>query len=344
MIRWILALAATAALAHASESAQLTVYMYSEYIDPAIPKQFEQATGTAVRVDVYEAQEEMLAKLRAGGASQYDVIVASDVVVPTLIKLGLVRKLDQARIPHRQNVDEQFLDPEFDPGNAYSWPYQWGTVGLMFRKGVVDPKHLTWATVFDPALQPGPFVLMDEMRTQLALALHHLRKPMNSRAPADLKAAGELLIATKHRHKCLGFDGGVGGKNKVLSGEAALAVVYNGDAVRAMAENDQVDFVVPEDGGLIAVDNLLICSGAPNPDAAHAFIDYILDAKVGAQLSVFNHYATPNKASRELMPKPELANYAIYPPERIMRVLEYLQDVGADSKLYDEVWTAVKSR
>ncbi|MBA2481021.1 MAG: spermidine/putrescine ABC transporter substrate-binding protein [Planctomycetes bacterium] len=329
---------------HAADGKQITVYMYSEYIDPAIPKQFEQATGIAVRIDVYEAQEEMLAKLRAGGAAQYDVVVASDVIVPAMITLGLVRRLDQAKIPNRANVDAQFVDPEFDIGNVYSWPYQWGTVGLLYKKGAVDPKMVSWGAVFDPVQQPGPFVLMDEMRTQLALALHHLGKPMNSRSPADLKAAGDLLITAKHSRKCLGFDGGVGAKNKVMAGEATIAVVYNGDAVRAMAEDPQLDFIVPSEGGVIAVDNLLISSGAPNPDGAHAFIDYILDAKVGAQLSLFNHYATPNRVSRELLPKPELANYAIYPPERVMRVLQYLEDLGPATKLYDEVWTAVKSR
>ncbi|MBA3708957.1 MAG: spermidine/putrescine ABC transporter substrate-binding protein [Planctomycetes bacterium] len=325
-------------------ASEITVYMYSEYIDPAIAKEFEQTTGITVRIDVYEAQEEMLAKMRSGGSSEYDVVVASDVIVPSLIKLGLVRELDQAKIPHRSNVADEFLDPEFDPGNAYSWPYQWGTVGLAFRKGTVDPRTVTWGAIFDPALQPGPFMMMDEMRTQMAIALLHLRKSMNAHAAADLKAAGDLLIATKKSGKCLGFAGGVAGLEKVLAGEAALAVVYNGDAVRAMSKQANLDFVVPDDGGVIAVDNLLVCAKAPNPDGAHAFIDYLLDARIGAQLSAFNHYGTPNKASRELLPKSELANYAIYPPERVMRKLEYLQDVGADAKLYDEVWTAVKSR
>jgi spermidine/putrescine transport system substrate-binding protein len=323
----------------------VTVYMYSEYIDPEIPKQFEKLTGQKVVIDVYEAQEEMLAKMRAGGASQYDVVVASDVVVQPLIQLGLVRKLEPAKIPNAKNVAERFRDPVFDRANAYSWPYQWGTVGLMYRKDAV-PGAVSWALIFDPAKQPGPFVLMDEMRSQLGVALKAAGKPMSTREAADLKAAGELLVAAKGSAKCLGFDGGVGGKNKVMAGEAAVAVVYNGDAVKAMVENPDapVAFAVPVEGTLLAVDNMLISAKAPNPDGAHAFIDYILDAKVGAQLSNFNRYATPNQASMPYITKADANNPAIYPPAELLGKMASLEDVGDAAKLYDEVWTSVKSR
>jgi spermidine/putrescine transport system substrate-binding protein len=111
-----------------------------------------------------------------------------------------------------------------------------------------------------------------------------------------------------------------------------------------MADNAEVAFAVPVEGTLLAVDNMLVPAQAPHPEAAHAFIDFILDAKVGAQLSNFNRYATPNKASMPFISKPDAANAAIYPPEELLKKLGSLQDVGADSKLYDEVWTAVKSR
>jgi spermidine/putrescine transport system substrate-binding protein len=342
-MRCLVLIALCAFSATAASAAEVRVYMYSEYIDPEIPKQFEKLTGTKVVIDVYEAQEEMLAKLRAGGASQYDVVVASDVVVQPLIKLHLVRKLDPKLIPNAANVAAMFRDPAFDRGNLYSWPYQWGTVGLMYRKDAVKGP-VSWNLIFDAARQPGPFVLMDEMRSQIGVALKVLGRPMNSREPADLKSAGDLLLTAKGSSKCLGFSGGVDGKNKVMAGEATVAVVYNGDAVKAMAENQDVAFAVPVEGSIVAVDNLLVCVAAPHPEAAHAFIDYILDAKVGAQLSNFNRYATPNQAALPFIAPADAANPAIYPPADLTRKLSSLEDVGADSRLYDEVWTAVKSR
>ncbi len=345
LIPLALAGALLAAAAGRTEGADraITVYMYSEYIDPAIAKNFEARTGIHVTVDVYEAQEEMLAKMRAGGSAQYDVLVASDVVVAPLVALKLVRALDPVLLTHRNNLDPRWRSPVFDPQDQYCVPYQWGTVGLMYRADRVKPP-VSWAMVFDPAKSVGPFVLMDEQRSQMAVALRYLGKPLNSRAPQEVAAAGKLLASAKASPDCLGFDGGVAGKNKVLSGEAALAVVYNGDAVKAMSEAKDVAFAVPSEGTMVSMDNMLVCAGSHDPQAAEAFIDEILDARVGAQLSNFTHYATPNKAALEFILPADRANPAIYPPPAVWPTLASLTDLGSDQRLYDEVWTAVKAR
>jgi spermidine/putrescine transport system substrate-binding protein len=323
----------------------LAVYMYSEYIDPEIPKAFENLTGTKVRIDVYEATEEMMAKLQqAGGVSQYDVVIVSDHAIPVLAKLGLIRALDRTKLPNIKNVSERFRDPPYDPGSRFSVPYQWGTMGLMYRKDKVAAMEPSWAMLFDPTKQPGPFLLIDSMRDMMAAALKYLGLSVNSRNPQELKRAGELILRTKKSPKALGFEGGVGGKNKVVAGEAILAIVYNGDAIRAIDEDKDVDFVLPKEGTIIWVDAMTIPAKAPNPRAAHTFINFILDAKVGAQLSDFNRYATPNAASLPLVSKADRENPGIYPPDEMVKKMEYLQDVGKDTRLYDEVWTAIKAR
>lgn len=320
------------------------VYMYSEYIDPKMPDEFEKLTGQKCKIDVYESSEEMLAKMQqAGGAGQYDCIVVSDAHVPTLIKLGLVTPLDKSKIPNAKNVDPQFANPPFDPGMKYSLPYQWGTVGLMFNKEKVKG-DISWNLIFDPAKQPGPFVLMDSMRDMLGIGLRYNSYSMNSRSVDEIKKSMQSLMKAKGSKKCLGLEGGVGGKNRVAAGEAALAVVYNGDAVRAIAENSKLDYQVPKEGGIIWVDVMLVPAKAPNADGGHAFINYIMDAKAGAQLSNFNRYPTPNKASLPMINKDDLAMPQIYPPADTMKKLEYLQDVGEDTKLYDEAWTNVKAQ
>lgn len=326
-------------------SKEVVVYMYSEYIDPDMPRQFKQLTGKKLRIDVYESTEDMLAKLQqGGGAGQYDVIVASDVAIPALIKLNLVQPLDLAKIPNAKNVADQFRNTPFDPGHKYGLPYQWGTVGLMYSKSAVKTADVSWSLVFDPAQQPGPFILMDSMRDMLGIALKYQGKSMNTRNPAEVAAAGELLLAAKKSPKFRAFEGGVGGKNSVMNGSAALAVCYNGDALRAVAENDQVAFAVPKEGGIIWVDLMLVSAQAPDREGAHQFMNYILDPKVGAQLSNFMRYATPNAQSLPLIRSEDRQNPGIYPPEQIIQKLEYLQDLDQDTRIYDEVWTTVKSR
>lgn len=319
---------------------KLNLYIWSEYIDPDIIKQFEQKFDCKVNVDLYEDNESMLAKLAGGGTSLYDIIVPSDYIVPVLVKRELVQKLNKDKIPNFSNIDPKFANPSFDQGNQYSMPYQWGTVGIYLRKKPGVQIDETWGLIFDPKKQPGPFILIDSMRESISSALLYSGHNVNETDPAKLKAAKDLLVEAKNRS--IGFDGGVGGKNKVLSKVATMAVVYSGDAVRGMNEDPETYYFVPKEGGELWIDSLLIPAKAPNLNMAEAFINYILDADIGAQLSNFNQYATPNKASKSKINPKDLQNPAIYPTEEIMSKLEGLKDLGADTKLYDEVWTQIK--
>jgi spermidine/putrescine transport system substrate-binding protein len=289
----------------------------------------------------------MMAKLQqAGGVSQYDVVVVSDHAIPVLAKLGLLQPLDPKQIPNLKNISKTFISPPYDKENKFSVPYQWGTIGLMYRKDKIAKIDPTWGLFFDPAKQPGPFVLINSMRDMMAAALKYQGHSVNSRDKEELKAAGKLILQAKKSEKSLGFEGGVGGKNKVVAGDAVLAIVYNGDAIRAMDEDKdkKVDFVLPKEGTVIWVDAMTIPAKSSNPKAAHQFINFILDPKVGAVLSDFNRYATPNAASLPLVNKEDRKNPAIYPSEEMVKKMEYLEDIGKDSALYDEVWTAIKSR
>jgi spermidine/putrescine transport system substrate-binding protein len=348
-MRALTVLLAAAALMLAScskaQKPEVTVYMFSEYTYPELPDEFEQATGIRLRIVPYEATEEMMAKLQqAGGAGQYDVVVMSDHAIAVLSKIGLLQPLDLGQVPNARNVTERFRNPPFDPEGRYSLPYQWGTNGLMYRKDKLPNLEKSWAVVFDPDRQRGPFVLMDSMRDMLGAALKYLGYSVNSTNPDEIKAAGELVLKAKRSGRCLGFEGGVGGKNRVLAGTASVAMVYNGDCVRAMDEDPNVAFMLPKEGSIIWTDAMTVPAQAPHPDYAYKFINFILDPTVGARLSNFNRYATPNEASLPLITPADRANPAIYPSPEEMQTLQYLEDVGADTRLYDEVWTAVKSR
>jgi spermidine/putrescine transport system substrate-binding protein len=340
MKRILAALVALLALGLAQK--ELRLFIWSEYMDPAILEAFSKQTGLRVRVDLYESNEELIAKLQAGGVGQYDVIFPSDFYVPSIIQLKLVQPLDHSKIPNLKNVDDKFKNPPFDPGNRYSAAYQWGTTGLIYRKDRVgEPK--SWAVIFKEP--KAPFILMDSPRQMLGNVLKYLGYSVNTKNPKEVQQAGQVLLQAKRSRYFLGFEGGVGGKNRVVAGAATYAVVYNGDAVKAADENPgKVAFTIPQEGATLWVDSMMIPAKAPNPEGAHRFINFILDPKVGAQLSNFNRYATPNKAALPHINPADRKNPAIYPPGDLMKRLEFILDLGKDNRIYDEVWTAVKSR
>ncbi|HEX4953654.1 MAG TPA: spermidine/putrescine ABC transporter substrate-binding protein [Thermoanaerobaculia bacterium] len=323
---------------------KLVVYMWSEYIDPAIPEAFTKETGIEVKIDVYEATEDMEAKIKQGADSQYDLLVVSDHAVPVLAEQGLLQPLDRGRIPNAGNVADLFVDPPYDRGSRYSLPYQWGTVGVIYRKDKLGEAPLSWSLLFDPAAQKGPFLLIDSMRDMLGVAQKAAGGSVNGRDPALIQAAGERVLKAKKTPRFVGFEGGVGGKNKVLAGSADFAIVYNGDALRGLEEDEGLGFAVPSEGSIVWVDAMVIPKRAPNPDAAHRFIEFLLRPEIGAQLSNFNRYPTPNEAAMPFIAEADRNDPAVYPPPEVMAKLEYLEDVGEATRLYDEVWTAVKAR
>ncbi len=334
--------ATPAAAPAASGPCQLNLFIWSEYIDPEIVKAFEQQNNCKVTIDLYEDNESMMAKLQAGGTSQYDVVVPGNYMVPVMVKLGLLAELRHENIPNLANLDDKFVSPAYDTGNKYSAAYQWGTIGIYLRKKPGKPVTPSWSILFDKSKQYGSFLLMDSIREMLGTVLRYQGKAVNTVNPEELKAAAALLLDAKKRSQ--GFEGGVGGKNKVLGKAIDAAVVYNGDAVRGMADDKETYFFVPDEGGVAWVDNLAVPAKAPHRDVAEKFINFILDAKIGAQLSNFNQYATPNKAAKAFINADDLKNTAIYPPADLMKKLEFVNDVGDANKLYDEVWTQVKSK
>lgn len=335
-----------ALLLHAPvKAAELNVYIWSEYIDPDIVAEFEERHGIKVNLSLYESSDEMLAKLQyAGGISQYDVVVASNMMVPLMTRLKLLQPLKLEKISNRKNLEASFLDPAYDPGTKYSLAYQWGTVGLMYNKAKFPDFEPSWSVIFDRKKEVGTFVLIDEMRDQLGVALIYLGYSANSTNPDEVRRAGKLVLDAKKSPNAQGFEGGVGGKNRVAAETVDMAVVWNGDALRAIGEDeeDRFAYVIPKEGSIVWADMMAIPARAPNPEAAHRFINFILDGEIGARLSTYTEYASPNAAAKQHLDAAALENPVLYPPPSVMKKLEYQREVGEHSRLYDEVWTAVK--
>ena len=330
------------ALSARAEKQTLNLFIWSEYIDPAVVADFEKQFDCKVNIDLYEDVESMLAKVQGGGGSLYDVVVPSDHVVTAMIKLSLLAPLRHANIPNIKNLDPKFTNPPYDRSNKFTIAYQWGTLGVFARQTKDKPLPQSWGGFFDSQQQPGAFLLIDSPRDMIGAALKYKRYSVNATDPKELKEARDLIIATKKRSR--GFDGSVGAKNRVLAKTVKTAIVYSGEGVKGMAEDKETIYFIPKEGSIIWVDNLAVLAKAPHRDLAEKFINFILDPKIGARLSNFIQYSSPNKAALQFIRPEDLKNPAIYPTPEIMARLEFLEDLGAKMRLYDEVWTQVKTK
>lgn len=323
-------------------SKQLNLFIWSEYIDPEIVKSFEQKFDCKVNIDLYEDNESMLAKVQGGGAGLYDIVVPSDNIVPAMVKQKLLAPLRHENIPNLKNLEKKFINPSYDPNNNFSVAYQWGTLGILARRTADKPVPDSWGVLFDEKQKAGSFMLIDSVRDQVGAALKYLGYSVNSTDPKELKAARDLIIAAKKRS--VGFDGSVGVKNKILAKTAQLGIVYSGEGVRAATEDTNLVYVIPKEGSILWVDNLVILSKAPHRDLAEQFLNFILSPEMGAKLSAYTQFSTPNREAKKLMKPEDLANTAVYPSAETMARLEFLTDPGAKIRLYDEVWTQIKAR
>lgn len=338
------ALVLLASVAFAAENT-LHLYIWSEYMGPEIVPNFEAQTGIKVTVDYYETMEDMMAKLQAGGDSQYDLVVPTDYGVPAMIKLGLLQELDHSKIPNMKNLNAKFVNAPYDPNNAHTVAYQWGTLGMMYNKKKIPTDQPSWSVMFDPEKQVGSFVMLDSVREMLGITECYLGYSANSVNHDELKHVVETMLTAKKSPHFQGFEGGVGGRAKVLSGSAVAAIVYNGDGLRGVEEDpENIAFANPVEGTIIWVDNMAIPAHAPNPEAAYKFINYILDAKVGAGLSNWTRYPSPNDAAKPMITPADLQNPAVYPSDEYMAKLQFINDIGENARVYDEMWTMIKTR
>ncbi|HZM03064.1 MAG TPA: spermidine/putrescine ABC transporter substrate-binding protein, partial [Candidatus Saccharimonadales bacterium] len=232
---------------HAQEG-KLNLFIWSEYIDPQLVKDFEAQFHCKVTIDLYEDAESMLAKVQGGGDAVYDLVVPPDYMVSVMTHLSLLAPLRHENIPNLANLDEKFASPPFDRGNTYTAAYQWGTLGLYVRQSAA-PLDESWSVIFDPGRQRGAFVLIDSVRDLFGAALKYKGYSLNSTDPNQLLEARDLILNAKKR--CVSFEGSVAGENKVLARLAATAIVYSGEGARGMAEDKATRYFIPREGSQI---------------------------------------------------------------------------------------------
>jgi spermidine/putrescine transport system substrate-binding protein len=291
------------------EEAKLNFYTWDTYIGKTTLADFKKASGIDVNMSLFATNDELFAKLKAGNPG-FDVIVPSNEFVERMAQANMLIPLDHAKIPNFKNVDPKFVDPPYDPGRKWSMPYTWLMLGIGYRKSKVKGIPDSWKYLYDSDEYKGRIALLSESADLIRLGAKYLGHSLVGVDQAMIDQVQAMLIKQKPFIKAFHEDNG---QDMLLAGDVDLVMEYNGDIAQIMKEDPDIDFVIPKEGSLLNSDCLCIPAGAPRPNNAHAFINYILDAKAGAEISETIDYPTPNAAARALMPASYSNNPVIFP-------------------------------
>ena len=317
---------------------EITVYNWYDYIDTSVLDIFEEETGIHVNYVNFSQNEDMYTRV-ATGAGSYDVLIPSEYMIQRLIKEDLLEELDLNNIPNIANVLPSLLDPSYDPGNAHSVPYMWGTLGIVYNTDMVEEPITSWNALLDERYA-GSIYMMDSVRDSLAIALIMNGYSINSHSEEELNQAGEWLLAQKDADLVAGYILDQA-KDKMAANEAAIAVMYSGDALYAMEKNDALAYVIPDEGSNIWVDGMCIPKGAANKAGAECFINFMCRPDI-AQMNMNEiYYSSPIIQVVENLSEEELASTAMNPTQEMIDRCNYYDDNSDVAWMYDDVWMDV---
>ncbi|WP_376774523.1 extracellular solute-binding protein [Clostridium thailandense] len=316
----------------------LNVFNWSEYLPQSVIDKFEQTYNIKVNYSTFSSNEEMLAKLMAGGGN-YDVAVASDFMVEILKKQSLIQEIDRSNIPNLSNIGPQFLNLSFDKGNKYSVPY-------MYLAGIIayDSSKIPEGTIkgykdlWKPELK-GSLTLLDDERVIIGITLKKLGYSINETSPEALARAKEELKKLQANVKSYDSDSP---KTTLINGESKAIFAWGAEGSLAKRENKNVKYVIPEEGLFLQQDNFVIPKGAKNIKAAELFMNFIMEPEISAEISHYFPYGNPNMAAHQYIDKDILDDEAVYPKDADMKKGEYLKDIGNSVTQLDKIWSEVK--
>ncbi|MBO0995857.1 ABC transporter substrate-binding protein [Bacillus sp. SD088] len=302
----------------------LNVYNWGDYIDPDLIDKFEEETGMKVIYQTFDSNEAMMTKISQGGTA-YDVTVPSEYAISKMKEEGLLLPLDHEKIPNLEYIDPRFLDLSFDLENEYSIPYFWGTFGIIYNPNMLDGKTLTnWDDLWNPDFKNQIF-LVDGAREVIGLGLNSLGYSLNDTNKEHLLEAKQKLDQLTPNVKAI-----IGDEIKLLlaNEEAAIGVTWSGEAADVMWENENVDYVVPEEGSNLWFDNMVIPKSAQNVEGAYKFINFMLDPENAAQNADYVGYSTPNQKALDYLDEEVVNDQRFYPEPELTERLEVYDNLG----------------
>ncbi|WP_342026144.1 ABC transporter substrate-binding protein [Cytobacillus pseudoceanisediminis] len=302
----------------------LTIFNWGDYIDADLVDKFEQETGIKVIYETFDSNEAMMTKIEQGGTA-YDIAVPSEYAIEKMKEEDLLLPVDHSKIPNLKYIDQRFMDLPFDPGNEYSVPYFWGTVGILYNTDILGDKKITsWNDLWDPELK-NQILLIDGAREVMGMGLNSLHYSLNDKNRDHLVEAKQKLDSLTPNIKAI-----VGDEIRMLmeNDEAGIGVVWSGTAQELMWEKDNLEYVLPEEGSNLWFDNMVIPKTAKNPEAAHQFMNFILDPENAAQNTEYVGYSTPNKEALKYMDEETISDERFYPDEEMTARLEVYENLG----------------
>lgn len=316
----------------------LNVYNWGDYIDKQVLRDFEKEFDVKVNYEEYATNEEMLAKIQAGGTA-YDVIFPSEYMVEYMISKDLLYDLNYENLDNFKNIDERFTNLAYDANSKHSVPYLWGTMGIVYNKNMVTEPVDSWKILWNEKYA-GKILMLDSSRDTIGITLKMLGYSLNTKNMEELNAAKEALIAQKPLVRAYEVDTY---KEQMIAEEGAMALCWSGDAMLLAAENENLAYAIPKEGTNLWFDAMAIPKTSEKKELAEKFINYMMRPEVAAKNSEYIKFASPNKAALEFLPEEEATNEYLYPSGDITALGEVFLDLGEFTTEYDKVWTEIKS-
>lgn len=322
---------------------KVIVYNWGEYLDPKTIELFEEETGISVTYEEYETNEIMYPKI-VSQAIAYDVVCPSDYMIQRMIENDLLAEINWDNIPNIKNMDPTYMEQakSFDPKNKYSVPYCVGTVGILYNKSMVKEPVDSWDILWNPKYKDS-ILMQDSVRDAFAVALKRLGHSINSTEVDQLAAAAEDLMEQKPLVQAYVVDQV---RDKLIGNEAALGVIYSGEAGYTKRENPDLEYVIPKEGSNVWIDSWVIPKNAQNKENAEKFINFMCRPKIALMNFEYLTYSTPNLKAREMIEDEEIRNSKIlFPEPEDLSNCETFQFLGDDvDSYYNELWNKVKSK
>ena len=322
---------------------QVIVYNWGEYLDPEVTNPFEKETGINVVYEEFETNEIMYPKVQSG-AIAYDVVCPSDYMIQRMIENDLLAELNFDNIPNVKNIGQEYFKQsrQFDSENKYSVPYCWGTVGILYNKTMVDEPIDSWSVLWDEKYIDN-ILMQDSVRDAFAVALKYKGHSLNSTDLDELEEAKELLIEQKSLVQAYVIDQV---RDKMIGNEAAIGVIYSGEAIYTQLENPNLEYVIPKEGSNVWIDSWVIPKNAKHKENAEAFINFLCRPDIAKMNFDYITYSTPNTAARELIEDPAIRNSKIaFPDASELERCETFQFLGdKNDAIYNKLWREIKSQ
>lgn len=323
----------------ASAEEVVNVYNWYDYMDETVFDLFTAETGIKVNKMYFTTNEDMMVQVRVSPGA-YDLVFPSDYCVERMIAENLLAEINFDHVPNAKYTSEWLLNPDYDPDNKYSVPFMWGTVGILYNTTMVDEPIDSWSVLWD-AKYANSIFMMDSIRDTMGVTLKYLGYSLNTRDPKQLQEATQKLIAQKPLVKAYGVDEI---KDKMALGEAALAVMWSGDALYAMDQNEDLAYAVPKEGSNIWVDPMVIPATAKNKENAEKLIDFLCRPEIAKMNCEYIWYSSPNTGAIDLMGEDYINNSAINPDQSVIDRCEFFNDIPENfMTIYNALWSQVKN-